>query len=326
MVESNSIATIVVLGSGYSGSGAVFDYLAGRSDIHDPFNGVELPIIQNPYGIIHFQTSVYESYYPPLGSEALSQLELFLKKADRDSRGVRRGYGLGKVINNYQNRVDAYINSITDMEFPFVNQFFFVKLGVLELLREKIKHAFIQKKKAFLQRIPVSQDIFIRETRFFITELTRDGLENNNNVRGVVLNQAGSYWCPEKILPLYNNPRIILVNRDPRDQFAELKEKKGLDDVSTFVNWYKGVMKMRSAAYLSLSEQIIEIQFECFVLEHNYETEKLNGFLGLETERESTYQPYLSKPNIGKFNKELTKSEVQHIENSLSEYLYSQKE
>ena len=63
---------IIVLGSGYSGSGAVFDYLVGRDDCLNPLNSNEARWINDPGGVIDFLNRL-DVFYPALASDAYEE-------------------------------------------------------------------------------------------------------------------------------------------------------------------------------------------------------------------------------------------------------------
>ena len=46
--------------------------------------------------------------------------------------------------------------------------------------------------------------------------------------RPILLNQAGSGWNPIESTKYFLNRKVVLVTRDPRDQFAELKKLEKL--------------------------------------------------------------------------------------------------
>ncbi|WP_253489412.1 sulfotransferase [Methanocalculus alkaliphilus] len=321
--NEDKLINIIVLGSNKSGSSAVFDYLAGRADIADPLQGQELSIMQNPYGILSFISAVYESYYPTIGAELLDKLEWMLYRAGYPRRGYTCGYGLKNIIPDYNHKVKKYINEITDIQYPFAYQHYMLNASKLRILKTIILESILKNKITTCQRIPVSKEQFITITKDFLLSLLEHRIYVSDTIRGVIINQAGSYWCPEKSLDLFHNPRLIVVSRDPRDQFAELKVKKGLTDVKTFVSWYKSIMALKSINYgcTNYNTNIIYIQFEDFVLKHEQERERLCSFLGIETDVISTFQPGISAKNIGKYHRELSVAEYKYIEKHLESYI-----
>ena len=80
---------IITLGTGYSGSGAIFDYLSGRGDLHDPLQGTEYQLPQMPNGLMSLEAISKNAFHPSTADFALSQFEKMTKKLSR--YGKERG-------------------------------------------------------------------------------------------------------------------------------------------------------------------------------------------------------------------------------------------
>ena len=70
------------------------------------------------------------------------------------------------------------------------------------------------------------------------------------------------------------------------------------------------------------SSDVLFIQFEDFVNNNIKILDKLCEHVYLSPNITSNYQPNLSKKNIGKFKKFLSKKETDFIESQLSKYIY----
>ena len=116
------------------------------------------------------------------------------------------------------------------------------------------------------------------------------------------------------------NCKIVLITRDPRDQFVEIKHHKKATSVEGFIGWYK---EMQRRLKLINNSNILFIQFEDFVKKNEIFLNKLCNHLSISSSKSSSYQPDLSKKNIGKFHQLLTKNEIQIIESQLGEYVFS---
>ena len=81
--HSNQINYIITLGTTKSGSGAVFDYLSGRGDLHDPLQGTEYQLPQMPNGLMTLEAISKNAFHPPTADFALSQFEKMTKKLSR---------------------------------------------------------------------------------------------------------------------------------------------------------------------------------------------------------------------------------------------------
>ena len=52
--------------------------------------------------------------------------------------------------------------------------------------------------------------------------------QSNAEGRPILLDQGGSGWNPIESTKYFSNCRIVLVTRDPRDQYVEIKHYKKL--------------------------------------------------------------------------------------------------
>ena len=111
---------------------------------------------------------------------------------------------------------------------------------------------------------------------------------------------------------------MVLITRDPRDQFAEIKYYKNGGSVNGFVDWYQ---EMQNRLELINDSKVLKIRFEDFVKNNEKFKEILCNHLSIPLSNLSDYRPELSEKNIGKFKKLITKDEINIIESKLSEYI-----
>ena len=117
------------------------------------------------------------------------------------------------------------------------------------------------------------------------------------------------------------NRKVVLVTRDPRDEFAELKQIKKATSVDGFIDWYKEMQRRLK----QINDPIVlRLRFEDFVNRNKEMVNILCNHVSLNSSILSNYEPNLSKKNIGKYQKILSKKEIEIIENNLSEYMYVQ--
>ena len=84
---------IIVLGTTYSGSGAVYDYLKGRDDLFDPLKGVEYQLPHMPNGLLSLEAVSGRGFHPPTADYILSQFQIITEKLARPKHiGVTVGY------------------------------------------------------------------------------------------------------------------------------------------------------------------------------------------------------------------------------------------
>ena len=70
--------TVIVLGSGNSGAGAIHDYLLSRDDFQSPFSGKEFRIVNDPDGIDDLYNSLYRNFSLNGSANALKCFKEFI--------------------------------------------------------------------------------------------------------------------------------------------------------------------------------------------------------------------------------------------------------
>ena len=142
---------------------------------------------------------------------------------------------------------------------------------------------------------------------------------SNTDKRPILLDQCGSGWNPIESTKYFLNSKVVLITRDPRDQFAEIKYYKNGGSVNGFVDWYQ---EMQNRLELINDSKVLKIRFEDFVKKTMKNSKRiLCNHLSIPLSNLSDYRPELSEKNIGKFKKLITKDEINIIESKLSEYI-----
>ena len=66
---------IIVLGTTYSGSGAIFDYFSKRGDLYNPLLGEEYELPQITNGLLALEAACNKAFDPATCEYAISQFE-----------------------------------------------------------------------------------------------------------------------------------------------------------------------------------------------------------------------------------------------------------
>ena len=82
------------------------------------------------------------------------------------------------------------------------------------------------------------------------------------NDRPVLIDMASSGWNPVESTKYFLDSKIVILIRDPRDQFSDLKKYKKASSVKGFVKWYKQMQKH----LVKIDDKLImKVRFEDFV-------------------------------------------------------------
>ena len=315
--------TLITIGTGYSGSSAVYEFLKKTNKFSDPFPDKEFSLTYDPGGILDLEDKI-------LRSKSTNQVNYAIRQFKRNYYYYINADNSSKPGKNFPNKIkvkflfDEYLKNI--IEFKYLGESTFLKhqnnfYSYLESkLREKLK---IKNNKELFSLVDYEK--FKDETSKFLSKLFfEDGKKKN-----ILLDQGGIITDVFNSTKFYENPYIILIYRDPRDIFSEFKQKVAYsypkEDVNIFCKWYqKLINNIKNQNFEKLN--MLKINFEDFVLNHNDTVQKISNFLSedLATPLEN-FDLSRPKSNLLKFKKLLNNLEVSTIETLLEKDLYFKK-
>lgn len=149
--------------------------------------------------------------------------------------------------------------------------------------------------------------------------------------KNLVLDQPFSGNNPQASFPFFDQPKAIVVDRDPRDYYLFSKEVayfKGrryvpVNSVENFVIYYRN---MRTGMpYLCENPNILRVNFEDMVYQYEKTKKRIIEFCQL---KEYSRPRSIFEPNLSRNNTQLSlrypeyATEIKYIETELPEYLY----
>ena len=307
---------IIVLGTTYSGSGAIFDYLVGRNDLHNPLEGEEylLPILPN--GFMDLEAAAGKAFVPETSEYHIIKFrEISEKLSSFWSNGPKKKE-LGKFSKKFNENIDQLINDIIAADYPMKILWRELLKSPLEKNLSRIKNLTGMRESIPSTRLLVPQKKFIKAV-----EKMHDNLfKTNSDKRPTILSQAGSGWNPIESTKYFDDCKKILIIRDPRDQYLEIKKYKKGQSVMGFIDWYR---EMQNRLKSINDENILQVRFEDFVNHNKKYVGIICDYLNLSDKVGSNYSAELSKKNIYKFKDYKDHKEIQLIEDNLKEFLYN---
>lgn len=147
----------------------------------------------------------------------------------------------------------------------------------------------------------------------------------------IVLDQPFSGTNPCLGFPYFDDPRAIVVDRDPRDLFLISKNYYRMNgtgyqlpvDVKEFVHYYRSLRECRF--YTIEDKNVLSIQFEDLIYRYDETTREINEFCGLKPEnrKSKVFDPSVSINNTQLIKRYPQDQEfINYIEKMLPEYLY----
>ena len=137
--------SIITVGSGNSGGGAVHDYLRGRKDFECFLHGNEFRLINDPDGIDTLYQNFYENF--SINGSAIA-FERFHKYANllANIKGNLNNKRQKVYPTNLKQIIENYINNISYIEYYGMPQFKYISLKLHEKILFYIKYNFLNKK------------------------------------------------------------------------------------------------------------------------------------------------------------------------------------
>lgn len=313
--QSNINNYIIILGTTKSGSNAIYDYLAGRGDLSDPLQGIEYQLPQMPNGLMTLEAIAGNSFHPHTADYVLTQFEEITNTIFRAWKPWRYGKNYFSILPLFKTEIEKFIDDICVAKLP-------MRLHWHKLMQPPILYFFsnLKSRIGFKRAVPhtrliVSQDEFILAAQKFHNRL----FQISSSKLPILLNQAGSGWNPIESTKFFLKRKVVYVTRNPLDQFAELKQIKKAVSVDGFIDWYKEMQRRLKEIN---NVDILHLRFEDFVNQNKKMIGVLCAHLIIPSDTTSSYEPNLSKKNIGKYKKILNQDDIIAIKRRLSEYIY----
>lgn len=329
--------TIGVCGYGYTGSGAVYDLLrefdqcsAVNTDLDFEFM---LPYIQHGLQDLEFQIMRSSRFFST--DAAIKDFIRLVKMLDIPFGLYRRLYG-----KQFKNISNNFISEITELSWsgttiedkyiatePYRSMRFRLFERLIYLYESKTEKRFppVFREVVYLS---VSHEAFLEAACKYIRSLLLAlRLDFDKNI---LLNQPFDINNPECSMKFFENPKAILVDRDPRDIYILAKVylgKKGdficTDTVDRFIQYHKLI---RRRNYNVCNSNVLNIRFEDLIYNYEKTVDTIASFLCLDR---SKYKKGLYfDPNVSVENTQLYlrhtefANDIERIEAELADFLY----
>tara|TARA_B100000700_G_C14952596_1_gene812368 strand:+ start:226 stop:1185 length:960 start_codon:yes stop_codon:yes gene_type:complete len=313
--------TIIVVSLGNSGSGAVFDYLKNRNDIYAPFFGEEFRLFNDPQGIYTLYLNLYKNHGNNIYSFFFDEFEKYFRSLEQIKKTIN-GKKTSIFNKSFIKLTENYLKKIIYLEFNALPQFKRIQLNFFEKVNY-LRHSNLLKKsineyKYFKVRLPKTENIFIDQTRKYLSKVT-----NIDKKKTIILNQSINALNINEHQKFFNKPKIIIVTRDPRSIFSSMKQRNSFafpgKDVKVFIKWYQNLINRLNNDVNPKNS--LFVKYENFLNNFDHEKKRLCNFLKIKYSTNSKYDVKNSKKNLLKAKKLLTKSDLSLIKKELKQFL-----
>lgn len=307
---------VCVSGFFASGSSAVVDLLKEMKDFYEC--SAEVRIIKDPYGITQMENALVDNWELINSSVAISDF-LWLSRICARNRYTPfspAGLGYSKTISgNFMELINEYTDSLSEYKYKaeFYHQKFkkpYLKF-IIDRFRFGIEHITKGKLKTANRNIPYcyfahpTQERFNDATKKLFEQLFQQ--QKKEGFTDIILDQAISPNNPSVIHRYFNNAKMIIVDRDPRDMYV--------DDMMCGVMYdkdytsaeagkrYADRQKQLRVSIPANDADVLYIRFEDLIINYDKTVDTILQFLNLSTadhvDQYKYLKPEISRKNIG---------------------------
>lgn len=338
-MDSNSLRFISCASYYGTGSSAVTDLLSEYEGIYN-FSKEEFRFLQDPDGISELEYNLVENWNRHNSGHALKRYQKLVDFYCGNIFGRKfEKYFHGK----WKETSYRYIKELTDFTFHGYWMYDFYDRGHFFYFRKRLLNKILTKtiwrnqpdrylnnmKNEVTYCSAPSEEKFLDCTKRYIEDLFRSVCTGYNTImvdQIVPPNNSGRF------LRYFNDLKIIVVDRDPRDLWSLEKYiwKDGViphEDVETFCKWFKYTRKHREYENLH-TEKIMFLQFEDLIFHYSKTVSKIEKFAALDS---SSHKRICDRfdPNKSVMNTQVwhrigivPREEIDYIEHELEKYLY----
>jgi hypothetical protein len=350
---------LTTTGYGNTGSSAVTNILEEFDGIKT-FGNKEFTFAHEPDGIADLEASLKEGHRLKVDLAIKRFLNLIFQLAGTEDYKRCFGRQFGQFAIEY---IDSFANCQWQGWWHRISEF--EKASHKNKFRQKLAESFFKRlfKPQFYDlyepdewrphydphakeyyaniALPGETTAFISKTKIFTDRLLKEAFNNNNtnaeDYRYILLDQAVPAIMTSTYTRYFSSPKVIIVDRDPRDLYALNKALWGSGyipscDVNIFIRWYsKTRFFLKNYVHSSPSpntEEILFLPFEALVYEYDFSLQKIIRHIEFEQTnhiyKQKYFNPELSQKNTNIFPQypDLIK-DIQLIEKHLGEYCYN---
>lgn len=339
-----NISFIAVSGFFSSGSSAVIDLLKEFENTYEC--KAEIRIIKDPYGISQLEQALVH-HWELLNSSAAIQDFLWLCKIYNRTGGhvfSPAGLSYGKnITHDFMKITEEYVDELTD--FTYKSDFYYQKIkkpyikfvvdriryGIEFYSKGTIRSANRKNKPSYFAHPTKEQ--FYSATKKYLKRLFENCLPDSVEQGYILLDQAISTNDTDALNRYFDNGKLIIVDRDPRDMYVEDLERwrENLDYDTASTEAGKRYVLRHKALRQSIpeTENVIVVRFENLIRNYDKESKKIMSFVGFDDskhcERFKYLKPEVSAKNIGVWKQyyEKYKDAIDAIAEMLPEYCIS---
>jgi len=326
---------ICVSGYGKSGSGACIDLLSEFEHI----GGIdkEFRMAKDPYGLLDLELSIVDNWEFVRHNAAIND---FLKYCSMLGRG---GGVFQKTGKNFDKLLDVdlmkesikYIDKMTDFKYvgdTLLNRYY---LNVFRSIQQRLKSKLGMSNAVPMYFSRPTSEKFINETRLYLRNIFKN-YAANNGLKKIIIDQSIPPINIKKTLRYFDNAKLIIVDRDPRDIYATMINEGRLlgadilnnQSAEKYIRWHHALRRKTNHDVNNhlLKNKVLRLNYEDFFLNYEDTVDKLKFFLEVDYNHKykNTRFKMDSKNNYVGIWKLIPEQDIMlQIKKELGEYCYS---
>ena len=311
--------------TGYTYSGGIVGGLILRElrNFVGPFPPKkEFRLLKERFGLCDLAEAVTGGYDPEIIDLALKDfLWLSSKFARRNSFFKPTGFGYDDLTNGQFSRLTHnFIEGLTETRYPMDWHFYDFRSTFPRVMKNRVLRRLSGNNTIGLQEAlfcAVTREEFAALARTYLSDLSRAFAPTDYNFKeSDVLAYSKAippYSCRrvEQCLEFFADSKMVIVDRDPRDIYAELNrsgKQRYLASsdhpevvAESFCKFYLSMR--REKREISMMRNVLTLQFETLCLNYETELQNIYSFLGIEgrdhIRKRECFDPNISVKNIG---------------------------
>ena len=322
---------VTCTGYGSTGSSVVTDLLAEFRDVNS-YGDFEFRFLQDPHGLRDLEYGLFEN------NNRLNT-DYYIKQFIKYSKFLSKSkvYNYEKYFNGgFKILSDEFIDvkwqgywhqDIID-ENIFRKFFYYLERTIQKKVLKQRYSGANYYQNTMHYAVPISKEEFYKKTKIYTDKLINSmNIEKKYNF--LALDQLVPPDHNQTYLNYFNDLKIIIVDRDPRDLFLlekyQYKHKwVPFEDIEQFVKWFKLIREHKKSELAS--KNVLYINFEDFIYDYDSSIDKVIDFIGLDkdkwNEKRKYFNPDISIKNTKKWlSYPNAKKEIEYIEKELKEFL-----
>ena len=287
----NSFDFICVSGYGRSGSSACIDLLKEFEYIDGPDR--EFRIAKDPFGLLDLELSVVDNWEFIRHNTAINDFLEYCSMLSREDGTFKKvGKGFSELLYvDFMKESVEYIDRINDFMYSGDTMLNRYRLNALQSFKQRLRSKFGLGNATQMYFSRPSKDKFLVETQLYLRKLF-ENYAANKKIHKIVLDQAISPTNIKKTLQYFDNSKLIIVDRDPRDIYANMIHQKMFlgadvlddDSVYKYIEWHRAVRKQTTQDIddIFIKDRVLRLNFEDFFLHYERTIKDIKKFLSVD--------------------------------------------